>query len=130
MRSGAGAFCPGCRRLERLLDFFTRALPAAEAFGFEALRVGLGVEGAEHTVALVRSIARPTRIDVRTLIVTSTIHLATLPVSRPINTAKGRDQAIELLLVFRWYDTGQEHRKGAVGVATAQNLEHYVGSGL
>jgi hypothetical protein len=51
-------------------------------------------------------------------------------VSRPINTAKGRDQAIELLLVFRWYDTGQEHRKGAVGVATAQNLEHYVGSGL
>jgi hypothetical protein len=27
-------------------------------------------------------------------------------VSRPINTAKGRDQAIELLLVFRWYDTG------------------------
>src|SRR6267378_3938698 len=125
MRSGAGAFCPGCRRLERLLDFFTRALPAAEAFGFEALRVGLlGVEGADHTVALVRSSAKPTRIDVRTLIVTSTIHLATF------NTAKGRDQAIELLLVFRWYDTGQEHRKGAVGVATAQNLEHYVGSGL
>jgi len=114
-----------------LLDFFTRALPAAEAFGFEALRVGLlGVDGADHTVALVRSSAKPTRIDVRTLIVTSTIHLATLPVSRPINTAKGRDQAIELLLVFRWYDTGQEHRKGAVGVATAQNLEHYVGSGL
>src|SRR6267154_705083 len=90
MRSGAGAFCPGGRRLECLLDFFTRALPAAEAFGFEALRVGLlGVDGADHTVALVRSSAKPTRIDVRSLIVTSTIHLATLPVSRPIQYREG-----------------------------------------
>src|SRR5258708_20605733 len=118
-RSGEVAFWPGCRRLERLLDFFTRTLPAAEALGFEALRAGLlGVDGADHTVALVRSSARPTRIDVRTLIVTSTIHLTTLPVSRPINTAKGPDQAIELLLVFPWYDTGQDHRKRPVAIAT------------
>src|SRR5258705_6800153 len=90
MRSGAGAFCPGCRRLERLLDFFTRALPAAEAFGFEALRVGLlGVDGADHTVALVRSSARPTRIDVRTLIVTSTIHLATITCVAPHQYREG-----------------------------------------
>src|SRR6266404_284904 len=131
MRSGAGAFCPGCRRLECLLDFFTRALPAVEARGFEAPRVGLlGVDGADHTVAPVRSSAKPTIIDVRSLIISLDYPTRDLPASRPINTAKGRDQAIELLLVFRSYDTGQEHRKGAVGIATAQNLEHYVGSGL
>jgi hypothetical protein len=41
-----------------------------------------------------------------------------------------RDSAIELLLVFRWYDTWQKYRKGTIGVATAQDLEHYVRSGL
>src|SRR5438309_1573922 len=69
MRSGAGAFCPGSRRLECLLDFLTCALPLAEARGFTALRVGLlGVDGADHTVAAVRSSASPAMIDVRSLI--------------------------------------------------------------
>ena len=90
----------------------------------------LGVDGADYTVAAVNSSANPAIIDVRNLIATSTIRLVISLRRAPTNTAKGRDQAIELLLVFRWYDTGQEHRKGAISVATAQNLEHYVGSGL
>src|SRR5712675_352695 len=75
MRSGAGAFCPFSRCLECLLTFFARALLAAEARGFEAPRVGLlGVDGADHTVAPVRSSAKPTIIDVRSFISASTPH--------------------------------------------------------
>jgi len=44
--------------------------------------------------------------------------------------ANGRESAIELLLVSRWYDTWQEHRKGAVAIAATQDFEHYVHSGL
>src|ERR1700752_4683110 len=40
------------------------------------------------------------------------------------------DSAIELLLVFRWYHTRQENGKGAIAIATPQDLEHYVHSGL
>src|SRR5260370_16542085 len=69
MRSGAGAFCPGCRRLECLLDFFTRDLaPAERVAGFAALRAPLApVNAAEHVPA-VRSSAKPAVIDVRSLI--------------------------------------------------------------
>lgn len=130
MRSGAGAFCPRSRRLECLLDFFTRALLAAEGAGFAALRVAFpDAEGADHTAAAARSNARAAVIDVRSLISALTMQLD-VSKSRPIYTAKGRDWTIGLLLVFRRYDTWQEDRKGAVGIATAQYLEHYVVSGL
>src|SRR5690348_16902781 len=69
MRSGAGAFCPRSRRLECLLAFFPRALPAAEAAGLAELRVAFpGVDVADHAVPAVSSSARPAIIDVRSLI--------------------------------------------------------------
>ena len=142
MRSGAGAFCPGSRRLECLLDFFKRDLLAAEAAGLAELRVALpvglpaafpgafaGADGADHATPAVRSSARPAVIDVRSLIEASTICIATVFVAAYLYR-EDRDSTIELLLVFRWYDTRQEHRKGAVGIAAAQNLEDYVGSRL
>src|ERR1700732_624970 len=129
MRSGAGAFCPRSRRLECLLDFFTRDLLPPEAAVLAGLRVAfpvafVGADGADDATPAVRSSARPTVIDVRSLIEGSTIYLAT-------NLYReGRDWTIELLLGFRWYDTRQEHRKSAVGIAAAQNLEDNVGSRL
>ena len=69
IRSGAGAFCPGCRRLECLPDFFTRALVAAETRGLAAPRVGLlGADGADHAVAAANSSAKLSVIDVRSFI--------------------------------------------------------------
>src|SRR6202043_3723522 len=68
-------------------------------------------------------------IDVRSLIEASTICIATVFVAAYLYR-EDRDSTIELLLVFRWYDTWQEHRKGAVGVPAAQNLEYDVHSGL
>ena len=81
MRSGAGAFCPGSRRLECLLDFLRRDLLAADAAGLAELRVALpvglpaglpgafaGADGADHATPAVRSSARPAVIDVRSLI--------------------------------------------------------------
>src|SRR6266404_6651621 len=142
MRSGAGAFCPGSRRLERLLDFFKRDLPAADAAGLAELRVALpvglpaafpgafaGADGADQAVPAVRSSAKPAVIDVRSLIEASTISIATIS-SQLYLYREGRDSTIELLLGFRWYDTGQEDRKRAVRIAAAQNLEYDVHSGL
>src|SRR6266404_5236161 len=138
MRSGAGAFCPGSRRLECLLDFFTRDLLPAEAAGLAKLRVALpagfpvafpvgfpAADGADQAVPAVRSSARPAVIDVRSLIEASTICIATIFIAAHLYR-EGRDSTIELLLGFRWYDTRQEHRKGAVGIAAAQNLEYDV----
>lgn len=137
MRSGAGVFCPGSRRLECLLDFFTRDLPAAGVAGRAELRVALppfpaafaGADGADHAAPAVRSSAKPAVIDVRSLIEASTISIATTS-SQPYLYREGRDWTIELLLGFRWYDTRQEHRKGPVRIAAAQNLEYDVHSGL
>lgn len=101
MRSGAGAFCPGSRRLECLLDFFKRDLLAAEAAGLAELRVALpvglpaafpgafaGADGADQAAPAVRSSARPAVIDVRSLIEASTICIATVFVAAPIYIAK------------------------------------------
>src|SRR5258705_3392640 len=138
MRSGAGAFCPGSLRLECLLDFFTRDLLAADAAGRAALRVGLlaafpgafaGADGADQATPAVRSSAKPAVIDVRSLIEASTISIATIS-SQPYLYREGRDSTIELLLVFRWYHTRQEHRKGAVGIAAAQIVEYDVHRGF
>src|ERR1700730_3702604 len=73
MRSGAGAFCPFSRRLECLLDFFTRDLLPAEAEDLAGVRVAFpvafpGADVADHAVPAVRSSARPAVIDVRSLI--------------------------------------------------------------
>src|SRR5258706_16132039 len=124
MRSGAGVFCPRSRRLECLLDLFPRdLLPTA---GFAELRVAFaGGAEADHTAPAVSSSARPAVIDVRSLIQPRlSISIA------PMYIANGRESAIELLLVSRWYDTWQEHRKGAVAIAATQDFEHYVHSGL
>src|SRR5579859_1455901 len=67
MRSGAGAFCPRCRRLECLLDFLTRDLPTTGDLGLAARAGLLGVE-ADHAAPAVSSSARPAAIDVRSLI--------------------------------------------------------------
>jgi hypothetical protein len=128
--------------LDCLLDFFTRDLLAADAAGRAELRVALpvgfpagfpaafpGADGADQAVPAVRSNARPAAIDVRSLIEASPISIATSS-SQPYLYREGRDSTIELLLVFRWYDTGQEHRKGAVGIAAPQNLEYDIHSGL
>jgi hypothetical protein len=56
-------------------------------------------------------------------------YIATIYIA-PMYIANGRESAIELLLVSRWYDTWQEHRKGAVAIAAAQYFEHYVHSWL
>ena len=138
MRSGAGAFCPGSRRLECLLDFLTRDLLAAEAAGRAALRVALpvgfpaafaGADRAHHAVPAVSSNAKPAVIDVRSFMQAPTISVATIS-SQPYLYREGRDSTIELLLGFRWYDTRQEDRKGAIGIAAAQNLEYDVHPGL
>src|SRR6266436_2133850 len=120
MRSGAGVFWPRSRRLECLVDFFPRDLPAEEAAGFAELRVAFpGVEGADHAVPAVSTSARPAVIDFRSLM---------QPRLSIISAA--RDSAIELSLVLRWYHAGQEHRHGAIAISAAQDLEHYVRSGL
>src|ERR1700747_242962 len=76
MRSGAGAVCPRSRRLECLLDFFTRDLLASEA-GRAELRVAFPAFGAAfgatfgvaaHAVPAVRSSARLAVIEVRSFI--------------------------------------------------------------
>jgi hypothetical protein len=99
MRSGAGAFCPGSRRLERLLDFFTRDLLDADAAGRAELRVALpaalpagfpaalaGEDGADHAAPAVRISAKPAVIDVRSLI--SLDNLDSQCFAAPIYTAK------------------------------------------
>src|ERR1700682_8597 len=71
MRSGAGAFCPRSRRLECLLDFFTRDLLPGEAAGLAELAVALSLAPghvAAHAVPAVRSSAKPAVIGVRSFI--------------------------------------------------------------
>src|SRR5579859_6046757 len=73
MSSGAGAFCPGWRRLECLLVFLPWDLLEAELVGFTALRAGFagfaGLEAAEYATPAVSSTAKPAVIDLRSLIV-------------------------------------------------------------
>src|SRR5258706_13672558 len=92
MRSGAGAFGPGSRRLECLLDFFTRdLLAAADAAGLAELRVALpvglaaafpadfpGADGADNALPALRNSARADEIDVRSLLQVSGIYIATV----------------------------------------------------
>src|SRR5258708_39969654 len=53
-----------------------------------------------------------------------------LSISRQCISRMGANRQIELLLVSRWYDTWQEHCKGAVAIAAAQYFEYHVHSGL
>src|ERR1700730_2405108 len=73
MRSGAGTFCPRSRRLECLLDFFTRDLLPAEAEDLAGLRVAFpaafaGADGVDDAAPAVRISAKLAVIDVRSLI--------------------------------------------------------------
>src|SRR5258706_12348302 len=121
MLSGAVAFWPVSRRLECLLDFFTRdLLAAADAAGLAELRVALpvglaaafpaafpGADGADNAVPALRSSARPAVIDVRSLIEASAICIAPIFIAAHLYR-EGCDWAIDLLLVFRSYVTWQE----------------------
>src|SRR5256885_9201354 len=118
MRSGVGFSCPRSRRLECLLDFFPRAaLPAGLAEALDGVLLA-ALDAAPTLVPAAKSSAKPAK---------STL-LSFIQPRLDIDIASSFEPAIELLFGFRRYYTRQEYGKGAIAVASPENLENHVHS--